>query len=101
MNDIEKYGNLFEAGLWFVVSLILFAKLTRATGRLRRVFAILAVAFFVFGISDLIESQTGAWWRPVWLLLLKVGCVAVFGFGFRAYYRIKNNRNGTPSEPPE
>lgn len=45
MNDPEKYGNLLEAGLWFAVSLILLAKLTRATGRLRRVFAILAAAF--------------------------------------------------------
>ena len=52
MNDLEKYGNLFEAGLWFVVSLILLAKLTQTTGRLRRVFAILAAAFFVFGVSD-------------------------------------------------
>ena len=101
MNDPEKYGNLLEAGLWFAVSLILLAKLWRATGRLRRVFAILAAAFFVFGVSDLIESQTGAWWRPWWLLLLKVGCVAVFVFGFREYYRIKNNRDGTPPELPE
>ena len=101
MNDLEKYGNLFEAGLWFVVSLILLIKMTRATGRLWRVFAILAAAFFVFGITDLIESQTGAWWRPWWLLLLKVGCVAVFVFGFREYYRIKNNRDGTPPDLPE
>ncbi|GDY20692.1 hypothetical protein LBMAG56_20380 [Verrucomicrobiota bacterium] len=96
MNDPEKYGNLLEAGLWFAVSLILLAKLTRATGRLRRVFAILAAAFFVFGITDLIESQTGAWWRPWWLLVLKATCVATFVFGFREYYRIKGNRDGTP-----
>ncbi len=101
MTDPEKYGNLLEAGLWFAVSLILVAKLMRAAGRLRRVFLILATAFFVFGISDLIESQTGAWWRPWWLLLLKVGCIAFFVFGFREYYRIKNNRDEAPPEIPE
>ena len=89
MNDLEKNGNLIEAGVWLVVALILVAKAWRAEGRLRRIFSVLAGAFFVFSISDLIEAQTGAWWRPWWLLAMKVACVAVFFFGFREYYRMK------------
>lgn len=89
MDDLEKNGNLIEAGVWFAVALVLVAKAWRVDGRLRRIFSTLAGAFFVFGISDLIEAQTGAWWRPLWLLAMKVACVAVFFFGFREYYRMK------------
>lgn len=93
MNDLTKHGNLIEAGLWFVVSLVLAVQTIRTGGKQRRWLAILAAAFLVFGISDLIESQTGAWWRPLWLLLMKGSCVAVFVIGFVACLRIKKNTN--------
>jgi hypothetical protein len=66
----------------------------RSAGRLRGLFFLLAAAFLVFGISDLIESQTGAWWRPLWLLLMKAACVAVVVAGFVGYYRIKKSAGG-------
>jgi hypothetical protein len=28
-----------------------------------------------FGLSDLVESQTGAWWTPWWLFAWKALCV--------------------------
>ena len=34
------------------------------------------VVLVVFGASDLVEADTGAWWTPWWLLTWKVGCVA-------------------------
>ena len=89
MSELERNGNLIEAGLWFVVTMVLLTQGLRARGPLRRVLAFLTVAFFVFGISDLIEARTGAWWRPFWLLLMKSGCVGTFMYGFREYYRIK------------
>ncbi len=89
MNDLETNGNLIEAGLWLAVSLTLGIQAARASGRLRRIFGILAAAFLAFGISDLIESRTGAWWRPVWLLILKATCVAVIIHGFHTYYRLR------------
>jgi hypothetical protein len=86
--EIEKDGNLTEAGLWFVCTVVLAAKALKADGKLQMVFFILAVGFLAFGISDVVESHTGAWWRPFWLLIWKVVCVAVFYFGFREYYRL-------------
>ena len=86
--DLERDGNLIEAGWWFLVTLFLLVKACQARGRVRRIFFILTPAFFAFSISDLIESHTGAWWKPIWLLLLKVVCVVVFFFGFRAYYKL-------------
>jgi len=87
--DIEKSGNLAEAVLCFALSSIFVVKMAIAPGKLRRVFLILTVAFAVFGLTDLIESETGAWWRPLWLLGLKAACVASFVVGFVAYYRIE------------
>jgi hypothetical protein len=92
--DFERSGNLAEAALWFAVSLTFVVKTALSHGRLRAVFLILAVAFAVFGITDLVESETGAWWRPLWLLGLKAACVSGFVVGFVAYYRItRRNRN--------
>ena len=56
----------------------------------------MAIAFFFFGISDVIEARTGAWWRPLWLLVLKGACVIVLLVGFRNYYRIKKRATTEP-----
>jgi hypothetical protein len=92
MNDLEVVGNWIEAVLWLGVSLTLLAKAIKTGGRLRKLFLILAAAFLVFGISDAIETQTGAWWRPVWLLFMKGACVLVFFAGFREYYRLTRKK---------
>ena len=52
--------NYCEAGLWFVIALVLFVRSRRQAAEVRKLGAIGAVAFFFFGISDLIEAQTGA-----------------------------------------
>jgi len=93
MNDLEVSGNWIEAGLWLCVSLILLGKTLKATGAVRRVLLTLVAAFLVFGISDVIEAQTGAWWRPWWLLLLKSACILVFVVGFRKYYRLTRRKD--------
>ena len=93
MDDLEKSGNLVEAAFWMLVAVLILVKAIRAVVPLRRIFFILTVAFFVFSISDIIESQTGAWWKPFWLLLMKTGCIAVFLFGFREYYRITKHKD--------
>ena len=56
---------------------------------------IAAVAFFGFGISDLIEAQTGAWWEPIWLFFFKAACVLVFGtcgLKYRAWLKSRKPR---------
>lgn len=88
MHDVEETGNLVEAGVWMLVALALAIKAVRVTTTLRRMLMILSGTFVVFGVSDIIESSTGAWWRPIWLPLIKGACLVVFFFGFRAYYRI-------------
>jgi hypothetical protein len=67
-------SNRVEAGLWLAIALALtVAGMRRSGPRLDLVAA--AIAFALFGMSDLIEATTGAWWRPWWLLVWKGGCV--------------------------
>jgi hypothetical protein len=87
--DIEKSGNLIEAGLWIVIAAVVAFKAWREHALLRRIFVILAVAFFAFGLSDAVESHTGAWWRPWWLLLWKTVCVLAFILCFWKYYSLR------------
>jgi hypothetical protein len=70
----------------------------RSAAPLRPALRLLALSFFLFGVSDVIERYTGAWWRPAWLLALKAGCVLGFIVGFACYYRIRR-RLGDPSAP--
>jgi hypothetical protein len=39
---------------------------------------LLPLCFVVFGASDVIEAQTGAWWHPWWLFVMKALCVLGF-----------------------
>jgi hypothetical protein len=86
MNDVDFSSlhavfNYAEAGLWFVIALVLAARL-----RMRRPWRwLVPVAFGCFGVSDLIEVQTGAWWEPWWLFVLKAVCVVVFLLAWRAF----------------
>ena len=90
--DLATSGNLIEAAIWFAVSLACSIRSLRGEGRLRVIFSLLAGTFFVFAITDLIESETGAWWRPQWLLGLKALCVLGIVGGFAAYYAATPNK---------
>ncbi|MEM6315778.1 MAG: hypothetical protein AAF743_16945 [Planctomycetota bacterium] len=58
--------NLAEAVVWFVVAAVVAWRF--------RTWA-LAVILVAFGVSDIVETRTGAWYRPWWLLVWKAACV--------------------------
>lgn len=72
--DMFNYG---EAVLWLGISFLFLFRVFRKNAVHRDLHLILVIGFFAFGISDLVEVQSGAWWRPWWLLLWKTACVAV------------------------
>ena len=45
---------------------------------------LLPACFAVFGLSDVIEAETGAWWHPWWLFVMKALCVLGFLGAWRA-----------------
>ncbi len=66
--------NHIEAGLWIVIG-IAFAGYAIIQPRARRRASAAAIVFVLFGVSDIVEAQTGAWWRPWWLLCWKAVCI--------------------------
>ncbi len=79
----HRVYNQFEAGFWFLIALVLVLFYRR---KLPRPWAwLLPLSFAVFGVSDVIELDTGAWWRPWWLGAMKVACVLVFLLALRTY----------------
>ena len=79
-------ANLIEAGLWFVLACICALQAYRKHRPYSAILGVLTINFVLFGISDLIESRTGAWWRPTGLLVLKGICSVGFAACFAAYY---------------
>jgi hypothetical protein len=98
LEPIFVQANLAEAALWGVIAVVV---LFRRSIELRSAWAGLLVAF---GVSDLVESTSGAWYDPWWLLLWKAACI--FGFltlGVRAWRRrdkVKSIRITSTKEPP-
>ena len=71
------YSNYIEAGLWIILGIGAIVQAARHRGVARRDLLILAIVLVVFGLSDIVETRTGAWWRPWWLLTWKAACVGV------------------------
>ncbi len=74
--DVYRYANYVECGLWVVLGILcLLPAMKVRWPRAERLIA--AVTLIAFGVSDYIETSTGAWWRPWWLLVWKGGCIAI------------------------
>ena len=90
-----RTANYIEAGLWGLISIgfVVYAIAPRTTKRATALVA--AATFLAFGLSDVVETHTGAWWRPWWLLAWKGLCIAVF-FALLSRY-IFNRNTALPS----
>jgi hypothetical protein len=58
---------------------------------------IVGTLFVLFGSSDVVEAQTGAWWRPLWLLAWKGVCLGSLGW---CYWRYRQIRQAANNETP-
>jgi hypothetical protein len=70
-------SNRIEAAFWAVVAIGFAIAALRTRGKPRLDCLTASLTFALFGGSDLVESRTGAWWRPWWLLLWKGACLAI------------------------
>ncbi|MBE9129107.1 MULTISPECIES: hypothetical protein [unclassified Coleofasciculus] len=75
LERVYRGGNYIEAGIWGIISLGFAFRFIRCSRTEKFQAAVAVVTFLLFGISDLVEVQTGAWWHPWWLLVWKSLCV--------------------------
>jgi hypothetical protein len=90
-------SNRIEAALWIAIGLafVIVTFVSRSAPRTDCLVA--AVVFLAFGCSDLVETHTGAWWRPWWLLVWKGVCVVTFVALLVRHYKRKST-TGTTTE---
>jgi hypothetical protein len=86
-----EYANYGEAVLWGLVGLVFAVYGVRRTGATRRRCTLAALMFLLFGLSDVVEVRSGAWWRPWWLLVWKAFCVLMM-VGLLTEHLIKRRR---------
>ena len=75
MNDLAFWFNVVEAAFWIVLGVAMLITSARPAPRWPWVLA--GITFIAFGVSDIVETRTGAWWRPWWLLAWKAACLFV------------------------
>jgi hypothetical protein len=73
--ELIVLGNHIEACFWILLGVAFAGAALRLRAGSRRHCLVAAFVLVVFGCSDLVEAQTGAWWRPWWLLAWKGACV--------------------------
>ena len=88
--------NFWEAWLWFACAGVLALRALPAGRPHRQLSVYAALAFLLFGLSDLVEIRTGAWWRPWWLLTWKGACLVAFAALYYAYRRRAGNGGSRP-----
>ncbi len=69
-----RAANYIEAAVWIVIGLGLAGAAIRFAPARQRLSAA-AIVLIAFGVSDIVETQTGAWYHPWWLLVWKGLCV--------------------------
>ena len=67
MDSYLQWFNAFEAVLWITISIVFGFHFVRKKTAFKMLKGFSCVAFFVFGITDIIEIYSGAWWAPFWL----------------------------------
>lgn len=91
--EIAESFNYIEIGLWSMFGLAMLLKSRDVEGKFKNLSYISALAFFAFALSDYIEIQTGAWWRPWWLFVLKASCVVTLVYCLSHYFLAKSKKS--------
>ncbi len=87
--SLFEIGNYCEAGLWAVIGVCFAAFAVRRSGALRGRLLLVAATFLAFGGSDVVEVQSGAWWRPWWLLAWKAACLLILVWQLISFLRLR------------
>lgn len=97
---VETIFNGGEAILWLAFAVVVAVRFHHAPRGARRTARAMAAFFVVFAVSDVIEMRTGAWWRPLSLLILKATCLTGLTWCFVALARGMRADAASRSVPP-
>ncbi len=70
-------SNYLECAMWCSIGVAFLIRAMMHADH-RTPVIITGITFLFFGASDYVEAQTGAWWRPVGLLVWKGLCLLIF-----------------------
>jgi len=87
LEQIYVNGNYLEALIWFLFAIGFAVNGGKTSGKTRINRLITTLIFLLFGGSDIVEVQTGAWWSPWWLFVWKASCVLSMVILFWVYLR--------------
>ena len=87
LEQIYVNGNYLEALIWFLFAMGFAVNAGKTSGKTRINRLITTLIFLLFGGSDIVEVQTGAWWSPWWLFVWKASCVLSMVILFWVYLR--------------
>ena len=87
LEQIYVNGNYLEAFLWFCFAIGFAVNAGKTSGKTRIHRLITTLIFLLFGGSDIVEVQTGAWWSPWWLFVWKATCILSMVILFWVYLR--------------
>ena len=93
---LHALGNKIECILWVIIAIVFLIRSLKLNGFRQILCWICFVAFFMFGLSDLVEVQTGVWYKPWWLFAWKAACVTAMLTCLLYYLKNHKKDNKTP-----
>ena len=81
--------NHSEAVFWWLIAGVIFIRARKSDDRSRKIAQIAGKVFILFGLTDFIEAETGAWWDPRWLFFLKAVGVVTLIYCFVKYRELQ------------
>ncbi len=91
---LHAWFNRVECAIWIVAGAWVLRRTWRQASPRRAAGALATAAFAAFAVSDVAEIQTGAWYRPWWLLAWKAACIACLIFCFVRFRSLRTSAGG-------
>jgi hypothetical protein len=86
--------NMWEAFAWCAIGLLCAAySLWKPVSYRMKLLFFSGINFLVFGLTDIYEMHTGAWWDPLGLLVIKVSCILAFATLYLLYRKDRSAVN--------
>ena len=84
-----KTFNFVEGFYWLFLGVFFVTLSKTMSHRYKRWTLFTFLILVLFGLSDFIEMNTGAYWIPGWLLVWNMGCILGFIFSLIWYVKLR------------